>query len=183
MNSLVLQAENNESSSGYWTGGSTIQTLPDRCVQELNDHNLMKHNSRFNNHSSSSDHRTFSPLLQSAKSEFSTTDSEPLLFARPKPPPPSRSDSIPNSHSDSQPQSPSPEPLLIERPSTLVGLSDSYLSAVNSCEMSVLTPSDASESGISSNLEQFAFPSPPKVRNITTKKMLFLFLEHPKIAN
>ncbi|CAG5085216.1 Oidioi.mRNA.OKI2018_I69.PAR.g10842.t1.cds [Oikopleura dioica] len=162
MNSLVLQAENNESSSGYWTGGSTIQTLPDRCVQELNDHNLMKHNSRFNNHSSISDHRTFSPLLQSAKSEFSTTDSEPLLFARPKPPPPSRSDSIPNSHSDSQPQSPSPEPLLIERPSTLVGLSDSYLSAVNSCEMSVLTPSDASESGISSNLEQFAFPSPPK---------------------
>ncbi|CBY32080.1 unnamed protein product [Oikopleura dioica] len=154
--SLNLALENNESSSGYWTGGSTIHTLPDRCVQELSDQNLMKHNSRFT--SSSHEPRILSPLF--TKSDFSGTDSEPLLFARPKPPPPSRSDSIPNSHSDSQPQSPSPE--LIIRPSTLVGLSDSYLSAVNSCELSVLTPSDASESGISSNLEQFAFPSPPK---------------------
>jgi len=155
--SLNLALENNESSSGYWTGGSTIHTLPDRCLQELSDQNLIKHNSRFT--SSNHEPRILSPLF--TKSDFSGTDSEPLLFARPKPPPPSRSDSIPNSHSDSQPQSPSPE--LIIRPSTLVGLSDSYLSAVNSCELSVLTPSDASESGISSNLEQFAFPSPPKV--------------------
>lgn len=157
--SLNLALENNESSSGYWTGGSTIHTLPDRaCLQELSDQNLMKHNSRFN--PASHEPRILSPLF--TKSDFSGTDSEPLIFARPKPPPPSRSDSIPNSHSEpsSQPQSPSPE--LIIRPSTLVGLSDSYLSAVNSCELSVLTPSDASESGISSNLEQFAFPSPPK---------------------
>jgi hypothetical protein len=107
---IQKQMEPHDTSSGCWSGGSTIQTVSDMVppysfVQELNDQNLQRHNSQTSDRPKSAVNRV---LLLAGRTDcvctdesdrISSTDSSSgarltPLGVLPPPPPPTRSDSI-----------------------------------------------------------------------------------------
>ena len=96
--------ERHDTSSGCWSGGSTIQTVSDLplgpLMQELNDQNLLRHNAQMKSSfhykprlsrsdCDESDHVSSADSGASSKARLT-----PLTTAAPPPTPPTRSDSI-----------------------------------------------------------------------------------------
>ena len=103
------QMERQDTSSGCWSGGSTIQTVSDlqtpyALIQELNDQNLQRHNSQMQRIESKSNYRTRINIISRSdcdeSDQISSADSGASSKARltpcsvPPPTPPTRTDSI-----------------------------------------------------------------------------------------
>lgn len=144
---IAKQMELQDTSSGCWSGGSTIQgrgggfdastPTPKLLLQELNDHNLMRHN------------QITAPSSQASSRDCDEENPVLILPVKSKPDPPRRS--------------------LSSRPSTLEYDIDprqmeqnGIITPFDCFAPIVLTPSNPSEGGDFGEKSAFVFPSPPK---------------------